>query len=222
MWIFNNFFYKVIALLIAVVLWSTAQGFRSVEQGLDLPIAIENVPPDLVVISRSVDEINVRIKGSLAAVRSAKKQLVHYPISLQGAKPGQRTYPVTDDRLSLPRGARILARSPSTVVLEIESVTTKRVPVRVDVVGEPPEGYRIASVSVEPAKVRLEGARKIVRQLREVVTDRVDVSRLRETTVQEVPLLLGVPYVWRAGEERGKPVRVEVHVERLPGTGGES
>jgi YbbR domain-containing protein len=107
------------------------------------------------------------------------------------------------------------------VVLEIESVATKRVPVRVDVVGEPPSGYRIASVSVEPTKVRLEGARKIVRQLREVVTDRVDVSRLRETTVQEVPLSLGVAYVWRAGEERGKPVRVEVRVERLPGAGGE-
>ena len=224
MGIFNNLLYKLTALLVACSLWLAAQGFSSVKESLDLPIVIENLPPNLVVLGQSADEINVTIEGSRAAVRSARKSLLRYPISLDGAKSGERSVPVTKDRIEtlLPRGASILARAPSTVVLEIEPVIGKRVRVRVDWGGEPPPGYRVTGVTVEPKELKLEGARRTVLRLREVVTERVDVSRLRATTVQEVPLLLDVAYVWRAGEEKGMPVRVEVHVERAPETNEKS
>lgn len=217
MWIFDNLLYKVVALLVACVLWSTAQGFRSVERSLDVPIRIQNLPPDLVLVDQSVSEVNVRIVGSRAAVRSAAKNLLRYPISLEGAQPGERTFPVIIEPASLPRGARVLARSPSTVRLEIERIESKRVTVRVDLAGEPPVGYRIVSLQVEPAEVLVEGARRSVRRLREVVTAPVDVSRLRATIVQEVALLFGEAYVWRGGEGvRGKPVSVEIRIERIP------
>ena len=74
----------------------------------------------------------------------------------------------------------------------------------------------LLAVSVEPKELKLAGARKTVLRLREIATERVDVSRLRATTVQEVPLSLDLAYVWREGEDRGKPVRVEVQVERVP------
>jgi len=216
--VFNNFLYRAVALLVACGLWLTAQGFRSVEQSLDVPIVIDDLPADLVVMTQSVGEINLTIEGSRAAVRSAEKNLLRYPISLDGAKAGERTFPVPRDRLNalLPRGASVLARSPSTVVIELEPIISKRLPVRVDWAGEPPPGYQVTRVSVEPKEVALEGARRTLWRLREVVTDRLDVSRLRAPTVQQVPLSLDLAYVWRAGEDRGKPVRVEVQIERSP------
>ncbi len=218
MWIFNNLVYKLTALLVASSLWLVAQGFSSVKESLDLPIVIEGLPQKLVVLGQSVGEVNVTIEGSRAAVRSARKSLLRYPISLDGAKSGQRSVLISKDRIEalLPRGASILARAPSAVVLDLEPVISKRVRVRVDWVGEPPPGYQVTGVSVEPKELKLEGARKTVMRLREIATERVDVSRLRATPVQEVPLSLDVDYVWREGENRGKPVRVEVHVERVP------
>ena len=140
MWIFNNILYKIVAILVACLLWSTAQGFHSVERSLDLPIVIENLPTGLIVTSQSATEVNLRIVGSQAAVRSADRNLLRYAISLEGARPGKRTVPIYTDRLALPRATRALARSPSSVVLEIELVASKTVPVRVDLVGEPPAG----------------------------------------------------------------------------------
>ncbi|MCH6561212.1 MAG: hypothetical protein IH800_02180 [Myxococcales bacterium] len=218
--IFDNLLYKLTALLVASSLWLVAQGFSSVKESLDLPIVIEDLPKKLVLLGQSVGEVNVTIEGSRAAVRAARKSLLRYPISLDGAKSGQRSVPISKDRIEalLPRGASILARAPSAVVLQIEPVISKRVRVRVDWVGEPPPGYQVTGVSVEPKELKLEGARKTVLRLREIVTERVDVSHLRVTTVQEVPLSLDLAYVWRAGEDRGKPVRVVVHVERIPET----
>ncbi len=209
--IFDNLVYKFAALLVACVLWATAQGFRSVEQGLDLPIVLEHIPPELVSVEQSAHEVNLRIVGSRAAVRQAEKNLLHYPLSLADIKPGESRFSVTTDRLSLPRGARISARSPSTIVIRAERVQAKRVRVRPDLSGELPEGLRIQEVRVEPSQVTLEGARSSIRRVREVMTDRIELGRMRETTTLETSLVLGYPHVWRQ-EEDGGPIRVHIDV----------
>jgi hypothetical protein len=213
--IFDNLVYKVAALLVASVLWATAQGFRSVEQGLDLPIVLEDVPPELVSVEQSAHEVNLRIVGSRAAVRQAEKNLLRYPLSLAEIKPGESRFSVTTDRLSLPRGARISARSPSTIVIQAERVQSKRVRVRADLAGELSEGLRIQEVSVEPSQVTLEGARSSMRRIREVMTDRIDLGRMRETTTLETSLILGYPHVWRQAEDES-PVRVHIDVVADP------
>ena len=213
--IFDNLIYKIAALLVASVLWATAQGFRSVEQGLDLPIVLQDVPPELVAVDQSAHEVNLRIVGSRAALRQAEKNLLRYPLSLADIKPGEARFSVTTDRLSLPRGARISARSPSTITVQIERVLIKRVKVRPDLAGALPEGLHVEAVSVEPVEVVLEGARSSMRRIREVMTDRIDLTRLRETTTLETSVILGYPHVWRLEGENG-PVRVHIEVVADP------
>ncbi len=216
--IFDNLIYKIAALLVASVLWATAQGFRSVEQGLDLPIVLQDVPPELVAVDQSAHEVNLRIVGSRAALRQAEKNLLRYPLSLADIKPGEARFSVTTDRLSLPRGARISARSPSTITLQIERVLSKRVKVRPDLAGALPEGLHVEAVSVEPGEVVLEGARSSMRRIREVMTDRIDLTRLRETTTLETSVILGYPHVWRQEGDNG-PVRVHIDVVADPQEG---
>jgi YbbR domain-containing protein len=96
------------------------------------------------------------------------------------------------------------------VVVTLDAKVRKVVPVRADLVGTPPVGFRVASVQVDPAQVELEGARSEVRRIREVLTDRVDVSELRQSLEQDVRLLLGAGNVWRS--EAGERVRVRVEI----------
>ncbi len=213
--LFDNLIYKIAALFVATVLWATAQGFSSVEQGLDLPIVLHDVPSELVAVDQSAHEVNVRIVGSRAALRQAEKNLLRYPLNLSDIKPGEARFSVTTDRLRLPRGARISARSPSTITLQIERVLSKRVKVRADLSGSLPEGLQVEAVSVEPGEVVLEGARSSMRRIREVMTDRIDLTRLRETTTLETSLILGYPHVWRQEPDNG-PVRVHIDIVADP------
>ncbi len=212
--IFNNALYKIVAVLLAILLWMGAQGFRSTEQGLDIPIALENAPEDVVVIGQSAREVNLRLSGSRAALRRAAKQLVRYPIDLSGVRPGEARFAVEVERLQIPRGATVSARSPSTVTLTLDPRVAKSVPVRVDLSGAPPEGYRVLGVSVEPEKVNLEGARVAMHRIRDVMTDRIDVGRLEASEVLETRLFLESSDVWRV-EPLG-PIRVEVRIEGPP------
>ena len=209
--IFNNLLYKGVALLLAVALWSIAQGFRDIERSIDIPVSLEGTPEEVVVVAQSSSEINLLVSGSRAAVRRAARQLVRYPISLDGIRPGEARFAVVLDRLDVPRGARISARSPSSVALTIEPRIEKEVRVRLDLVGVPPPGYRLLDVSVEPSRVVLAGARSVLRRLRDVLTDRIDVSEQRETIDREVRLALDSSLIWRA--EDG-PIRVRVEIAK--------
>ncbi len=212
--IFHNGLYKLAAFLVACVLWAAAQGFRSVEQSIDVPIAVEQIPDGVVVVDQSARELNVRVVGSRAALRRAEKDLVRYPISLAGMKPGEARFNVDTDLFSLPRGARVSARSPSTLSFRLEARAQKKVPVRVDLFGKPPEGFRVAEVRVTPDTVMLDGASSEVKKIRELQTDRIDVSDLRESAVRDVRLVIGASNVWRA--DGGEPVRVDIRVEAAP------
>jgi len=209
--IFDNLLYKVVSLLIACVLWAAAQGVTDVEQSLDVPIAVEKVPENLVVVEESAHEINLRLVGSRAALRQASKTLQHYTVSLEGAKAGEARLAVNREELSVPRGARIAARSPSTVVYTLEPVVGKTVPVRADLAGELPAGMRLVRVSLEPKEIAILGAKSSVRNIREVVTDRIELGRLHETTLLESSVALGYPHVWRKDPDGG-PIRVTVEV----------
>jgi YbbR domain-containing protein len=213
--IFDNLLYKVVSLLIACVLWAAAQGVTDVEQSLDVPVAVERVPDNLVVVEESAHEINLRLVGSRAALRQCAKLLQHYTVSLEGAKPGEARLSVNKEQISLPRGARIAARSPSTLVYTLETVVTKNVPVRADLAGDLPRGFRLLKVSVDPKEIAIVGAKSSVRNIREVVTDRIDLARLRETSQLESSVALGYPHVWRKDPESG-PIRVNVEIEPPP------
>ena len=213
--IFDNLLYKVVSLLIACVLWAAAQGVTDVEQSLDVPVAVEKVPDNLVVVEESAHEINLRLVGSRAALRQCAKLLQHYTVSLEGAKPGEARLSVNKEQISLPRGARIAARSPSTLVYTLETVVTKNVPVRADLAGDLPRGYRLLRVSVEPKEIAIVGAKSSVRNIREVVTDRIELARLRESSQLESSVALGYPHVWRKDPDGG-PIRVNVEIEPPP------
>ena len=210
--LFHNLLYKLVALLVAAVLWAAVQGAATVNESIDLPIVLEDVPDSLVVVEQSAVEVNVRLVGSRAAMRGAQRELESYSISLEGLKPGEARFPVNTDRYKLPRGAEIMARSPSTIVLQTEPVIQKTVAVHADVVGALPPGYTLVDVVVEPGQVVLSGARSSLRRLREVLTERIDVSEIRQTTIQEVPLAFGGSLVWRAEDDQ-VPVKVEIRVE---------
>jgi YbbR domain-containing protein len=212
--LFGNLGYKLVSVLFALVLWMAAQGFRSVEGSFDLPVAFIDMPEAFVVVDQSSSEVNVRVVGSRAALRRFEREVKNYPVSLRdaSAKDLELLIPIDVERIKLPRGARIAARSPSSVAVELESVVRKRVPVRADVQGEPGPDLELRGVRVDPPEIVVEGARSSVDRIREVWTDRVELGRFTSSESRDVPLVFSQSHVWRADQE-GMPVRVSVVVE---------
>jgi YbbR domain-containing protein len=212
-WLYANLGYKLIAVAVAFLLWGVAHSSSSVERGFDVPMVLRGIPDDLVIVDQSSDEVNVRIQGTRAALRNVASVDLEYPVEVSGAKPGVLTVEVDPTPVELPRGARIVSRSPSRVELTLARRAGKAVRVRADVAGEPAPGLAVGDVAVDPPRVRITGAQSEVLRLNEVLTETIDVTGATADLEKEVAIALSGSHVWL---EEQRPVRVLVPIRPLP------
>jgi len=212
---FRNLGYKLLAVAIAVFMWVVARGTATVERGFDIPVVLQGTPEELVVVDQGADVVNVRVLGTRAALRNFDPASLEYAVDLSTSKPGQGEFEVDLSRFDLPRGARVVSRSPSRIELTFERRVAKTLKVRPDLDGSPAEGYRIADVEVDPPRVRITGARSEVLRLSEVATETIDVSGATGPLEREVRVSTGPGHVW-AEAPRVVKVRVAVEAEPAP------
>jgi len=216
----KNLRYAVLAIVTSLMLWSIAHGSSSVERGYDIPVVFHDLPDTLVITDQSDEDINIRVMGSRVALRNLSPRKMEYVVDVSGAKPGRTVHEVDVSRLDLPRGVRIVSRSPAQIDVRFEARGRRIVRVRPDLEGEPAQGFALTSVEVEPPRVWLTGARSRVARLSEVVTETIDVSGLEAPLERQVSLSLGSDHVWM---EEAKPVTVRIGIEpvqRAQGGGG--
>ena len=211
----RNFRTGLLALVISTILWGIAHGSSSVERGLDIPVSFHDLPEDLVVTGQSTDQVNIRVRGSRAALRNLSPAKLDYVVDVAGAKPGLSVYEVDVSRFDLPRGANVVSRSPATLEVEFEGRGRRAVRIRADVEGEPAAGFLLGAIVVEPPRVWLTGARSEVMRLTEVVTETIDLSGAAEPIDREARLSLGGGHVWM---EESLPVRIKIPIEPVEGS----
>lgn len=205
----------LLALVISTILWGIAHGSSSVERGLDIPISFHDLPDDLVITGQSTDQVNIRVRGSRAALRNLSPEKLDYVVDVAGAKPGLAAYEVDVSRFDLPRGANVVSRSPATLEVEFERRGRRAVRIRADVEGDPAPGFLMGEVVVDPPRVWLSGARSEVMRLTEVVTETIEMAGAQSSIDREVRLSLGGGHVWM---EENRPVRVKIPIEPVEGS----
>jgi YbbR domain-containing protein len=94
------------------------------------------------------------------------------------------------ESVKLPNGTKITSITPAEVELTIEMLTSKRVPVTVDLQGEPASGYVVQGVSVDPPFVEVTVGESEAAQLQQLLTRPMDISGEMKSVAREVPLAL--------------------------------
>jgi YbbR domain-containing protein len=198
---------------IALVLWGMAHGTSSVDRGVDIPVLFEGVPDDLVIVGQSVDQVNLRVLGSRAALRNIGSDRLEYRIAVAGAKPGHAVFEVDPTLIELPRGVRVVSRSPAAIEVDFERRGRKAVRVRPDVTGEVASGFVVGAIEVDPPRVWIAGSRAEVMGLSEIATEPLDLSGLQDAVERKVRLAPTSEHMW---PEQDGPVTVRIAIEPAP------
>lgn len=209
----------VLALAISVFIWAVAQGTSSVQQSFDVEVELVGVEESLVVTEQSADSINVRLRGSRAALRNLSVEQLKYRVDARGGKPGVAVYEVDVESIPHPTGTSFVGYAPTQLEVRFEKRGQKTVPVRAETQGSPAPGFHLAGVVVVPDKIGLEGARRQVLKMKEVLTEKIDISGLTGDAEREARLVLGGGLVW---PEDDKPIRVLIRIEPDPGVDAEA
>jgi len=204
--LFKNIVLKIASIILAIILWLVASSRGQSEIFVDIPLEFMNMPSGLEMIDSTDKTISVNIKGPEKFIKNIKPTDIRASIDLSKAKKGKSTYYLAKDNIQLPRSITLLNISPSSVSVTTEETVTNTVRVIPVITGKPERGYKLQTTAVVPKDIQVEGIQSEVIKIRNIKTESVDITGVKETFAQELKLNL------RGKNIRTKPDSVTVTV----------
>lgn len=169
----NNTVLKVVSVLVAVALWlqATATSPQSITRHFG-PIAVypsASGNTNLTVMSIQPSTVVVYVKGNPTSVSSASIRQVAAWVKLSGLnKSGTYTLPVA---ASVPQGTSLIGVSPNQVVVTVDRMGSKKMPVTTRPIGNPNSAYEVKSLTPSSQSVTLSGPSHDLAKVKAVVAD---------------------------------------------------
>jgi YbbR domain-containing protein len=203
-WITANFLWKLLALVVAVVIWALVATEPELSAFASVPLEFRNLQDDLEISSQPVGTVSLELRGPSGALRnmaaaepfgvaSAARPAVI--LDMSDTRAGEHTFAIGRNNVRLPRGVRLVVAIPSEVRFEFEHRATRLVPVVPRFAGEGANGYIVAQANVEPRQLAIVGPASRVARVQNTVTDAVDVSNVVGPREYRINAYIADPYV---------------------------
>ena len=194
----------VLSLLIGAVLWWVVTDAENPSRVDVFPGAIAVEPANVgegLAVANVLPSLQVRISAPEDRWERVSAANFRAFVDLNGLDAREQQVPVRVEVVGISR-VRVVETSPSTVLVNLEEVVTKQVPLTVHVVGTVPRGYELQRAEPERQMVDVSGAQSLVGLVQEASAN-VNVTGLTvglDQTLALTPLGEG-------GEIRGVQVR---------------
>ncbi len=198
----------------------------SIENKKNIQLVLEtnvtgDAPEGYVVGNVTTDQNLVRVAGAESIVSRVDSAVINIDMNTLSEFTSDITTSVPV-RLYDAEGNEVegstLTKNPENVMITIEILSTKDVPLRFEVEGEAAEGYGLTGVVTSDVQtVRIAGRRSALNNVNEIVIppEAFDVSEISEDLTTEVDICDYLPEnVMMADKSSSKPVGVTVGVER--------
>ncbi|MBV8207805.1 MAG: YbbR-like domain-containing protein [Acidobacteria bacterium] len=195
-WLVHNLWLKLLALGIAVLLWSAVAREPRVEVAHTVPVEFANVPQGLAINTDKVPEVQIWLSGPERVVRGVSPQDLHPVIDLNSISPASsdRTFSLGKKQIKAPEGIEIAEVVPSEFHLSFDVLATRRVPVKPRVTSAG-EGFQVVNIATEPPEVTIQGPRSRVNAVDLATTDAIDALGVRGSQAVTVTPYVNDPLV---------------------------
>ncbi len=187
--IFNNFWYKMAALAIAVVIWSVVQGEEIVEVNRRLTVNLV-VPEGYMIRGETTRTKDVTLRFPRFIHAEIANRPLEAIINIPKNKTGELRFRVDKEYIrNWDNRVKITVHDAYTIVY-LDEATSKTVPVREVLQGAPAEGYIIEKVTLKPNTITVTGLKTEINKINDVVTEVIDINGLRENKVVDANIVV--------------------------------
>jgi YbbR domain-containing protein len=114
----ENGSYKLVAIIVALVLWSTMQGRRDTVLNREMEMQVL-LPPTFVITNPIPQTVRIEVSGPRVALKKLAERTEPITVDLGKAKPGRQLVKLHQDQLNLPVGAKVLSIQPDEFIVVI-------------------------------------------------------------------------------------------------------
>lgn len=180
---------KIISVLVAIVLWTYVLGEQnpSIPQTFrDIPIKFNNLDSVnyALVEEQSSFKVNVRVRGRRSTILELSKEAIRAEVNMKGRAEGENLLAVS---VNLPDNIELVSVNPPEIMVNLEPIIEKQIPVTVNIENNPAEGFAVMDPVVKPKEAILKGPKSIVDTIKFAFIS-VDVSNKTENIQGNFPL----------------------------------
>jgi YbbR domain-containing protein len=214
-WLFRNWGLKLLAFVLAFILWLTLipEERTFSEKTLTVPLETHNLPADLELVERPPAAVDLTVRAPNRVIDEITPSNVFAKLNLAGATIAQQEYPLNDSMISVPAGATVVKIYPSKVRIRLERTEEAVLEIAPELIGEVRAGLRVEKVEAIPASVVVKGPRNRFRKGDRVRTTPIDVSAFTQSSEVEADLILPHPDLRLATPQTRVRVRVVIGLD---------
>ena len=187
--LWRNIWWKLFALLMAVLLWIAVANEPELSTFVSVPIEFKDLPQSLEISSDVVEKVTLEMRGPSGELQSFSVNRTAVVLDMSDAVSGERTYLIDSAEVQLPRGLQLIRAIPPGVRFVFERRKTRTVPVQVRF-SEPPARFRVA-----PASLTIEGPESRVDRVQALLTDKIEIGSLNGAGTFHATALADDPHV---------------------------
>lgn len=158
-WLLNHLPLMVMALVLAALAWFVAveEADPTIERRFPQPIPVTavDVPEDLAIVGQFEEGVYVTVRTTQSVWDTLRVTDFEAVVDLGDLDGGVYEAMVDVDLDKEP--SRITDVDPARIVVELDSRTSRTVPVRIEIEGQPAVGYTVGTEMVEPREVTVRG-----------------------------------------------------------------
>ncbi|MBC7250317.1 MAG: hypothetical protein H5T62_08525 [Anaerolineae bacterium] len=213
----NNLGSGILALALATIVWIVAVNEENpISEDFfqePIPIQVVNKADDLYLFGNIEGEtVRVRIRAPRTSWDSLTAAKFEAKLDLTGLPPGRHDLPI--EVTCADRAVRIIEVSPATMLVRLEPIISRQVPVEINVLGAPALGYSRRTQEVTPEQVKVSGPESMVQQVERASAEIYLRGSEKETLEREVHLSArdanGDPVGWVKLEPPTASVRIPI------------
>lgn len=187
-YLLRNMRLKVMALVLAVMLWLSTTYLGESEMAFSVPISFDNIGKTHLL--RDVDnrDVLITLNGPVSILKSLRAHDITAPLDLSRTREGRQVLAIKKNDIGVPAGLKVASVKPDYVVVEIDKIVEKQLPTVVKLDRKWTGIYEVSSW--QPRYVRVEGPRELLDKATSVETIPLDGEFSHQQEIQTVPLNL--------------------------------
>jgi len=179
---------KFLSVLFAIFLWYFVAGEDRVDMNIQVPVEIVNLPRSLVISNQFKNQLDITVSGPRGMIRQISQQGISRSIDLSEAKPGNIVINNSPDSINFPRGIEVLRITPNQIVLLVDRLIEKTIPIEPVVTGKLSDDFELVSITLAPKTLTVSGAQKTLKDATTIKTKPINLSDQTSSSEKQVAL----------------------------------
>jgi len=174
-------------LLLAVILWLYVSEKNKPEKYITVPLKLKNIPTNTTISSNYKNIVLIQVKGKESVIRYLSARDFKAFVNLKNGVLGKNKVKI--DVNSDNKGKfKIVKMHPESIVIYLDKLSHKEVPVSATIINSPAEGYKKISEIVTPDKIVIKGPKKVIDNINVIRTEPIDIGGVTGSIYKEVNL----------------------------------